>query len=206
MMHVGIRSKSILERLKSLPKMDVMFYEKPSRYFDLNKCTTPTITKCCMSSLVDAPSQHLYQYDHHLPLMDSYRIDKNSETYKSAIQSSRAQVKQLRNRLHLVHQGGGIAAVKRHQARNKMIARDRIDTLVDPGSPFLELSPLAGMHYYPDEDAKEDDEEMNVPSGSIVTGIGIIAGVPTMIVANDSTVKGGTYHAISEYFASIYSI
>ena len=56
------------------------------------------------------------------------------------------------------------------------------------------------------EDAKEADKEMNVPSGSIVTGIGIIAGVPTMIVANDSTVKGGTYHAISEYFAFIYSI
>ncbi len=79
-----------------------------------------------------------------------------------------------------------------------MLPRDRIDLLVDPGTPFMELSPLAGMYSYPDgEDVDGGDDQMNVPSASIVTGIGIVSGVPTMIVANDATVKGGTYHAIT---------
>ena len=63
------------------------------------------------------------------------------------------------------------------------------------GTPFLELSSLAGMYSYPDEENESD--LMNVPSASIVTGIGIISGVPTMIIANDATVKGGTYHSIT---------
>ena len=148
------------------------------------------IRKCCMSYLVDTPSYHIQEPGHKLPLLDLYSINKNAATYKSAIRLSSQQVVQLRNRLQLVRQGGGTAAVKKHQARNKMIARDRIDALVDPGSPFLELSSLAGMYSYPDDDTAEIEEEMNVPSGSIITGIGIITGVPTMIVANDATVKG----------------
>ena len=106
-----------------------------------------------------------------------------------------------------------------------MLPRDRIDALVDPGTPFLELSALAGMHSYPpsasasasansanstididsinnvqvlaDEGEDDGSGEMNVPSASIVTGIGVVCGVPTMIIANDATVKGGTYHAIT---------
>jgi 3-methylcrotonyl-CoA carboxylase beta subunit len=143
-----------------------------------------------MSSLVDTRPNHTQVSIHQLPLLDSYTINKNSEPYKSAIRLSNQQVVQLRNRLRLVRQGGGTASVKKHQARNKMVARDRIDALIDPGSPFLELSSLAGMYSYPDDDDAEIEEEMNVPSGSIVTGIGVITGVPTMIVANDATVKG----------------
>lgn len=108
---------------------------------------------------------------------------------------SKAQVEKLRARIELVSQGGGKGAVEKHLARNKMMPRDRIDTLVDDGTPFLELSPLAGMYSYPDDE--HQNKEMNVPSGSIVTGIGIVAGIPTMIIANDATVKGGTYHAIT---------
>ena len=74
-------------------------------------------------------------------------------------------------------------------ARNKMLPRQRIDKLLDPGSPFLELSPLAGGEGLYGSDV--------VPSGGIVTGVGVIQGQQCMIVANDATVKGGTYYPIT---------
>ena len=85
-----------------------------------------------------------------------------------------------------VLEGGGEKAIKKHKQRGKLLARERIDTLVDAGTPFLELSALAGHQMYGD-----------VPSGGIVTGIGRISGVDCMIVANDATVKGGTYYPIT---------
>lgn len=133
--------------------------------------------------------------DHRLPPLNSCSIDKSSHQYQSSIEVSKAQVDQLQKRLSLTIKGGGDEAVAKHLDRNKMMARERIDQLVDYGTPFLELSTLAGMYSYPDDDV--DSEEMNVPSGSIITGIGIINGIPTMIIANDATVKGGTYHAIT---------
>lgn len=89
----------------------------------------------------------------------------------------------LRSRIAQAAAGGGDDAVSRHRARGKMLARERIDALVDPGSPFLELSPLAAWELYGGE----------APSAGIVTGIGSVAGREVMIVANDATVKGGTY-------------
>ncbi|MBI4474488.1 MAG: methylcrotonoyl-CoA carboxylase [Acidobacteria bacterium] len=92
-------------------------------------------------------------------------------------------VADLRSRLDAVKKGGGEAAVKRHKERGKMFVRDRIDAVIDPDTPFLELSPLAANGMYDDE----------APAAGIVTGIGVIQGHQTMIVANDATVKGGTY-------------
>lgn len=69
-----------------------------------------------------------------------------------------------------------------------MLPRDRVTALIDPGTSFLELSPLAGHELYP---------EAEVPAGGIITGVGVIEGVTCMIVANDSTVKGGTYYPIT---------
>lgn len=86
-----------------------------------------------------------------------------------------------------IHKGGGERAQQRHKARNKLLARERIDQLVDPGAPFLELSTLAGHDMYGDW----------TPSGGVVTGIGRVRGVECMIVANDATVKGGTYYPIT---------
>ncbi|KAI8968915.1 methylcrotonoyl-CoA carboxylase beta chain [Mycotypha africana] len=83
--------------------------------------------------------------------------------------------------------GGGEAARKRHLSRKKMLPRDRINRLLDPNSPFLELSTLAGYQLYEDE----------VPAGGIITGIGRVNGVECMIVANDPTVKGGSYYPIT---------
>lgn len=79
--------------------------------------------------------------------------------------------------------GGGAASQERHKARGKLPARQRISLLLDPETPFLEVGQLAASGLYDDA----------VPSAGIVTGIGMIAGRPCMIMANDATVKGGTY-------------
>src|SRR5680860_699819 len=102
-------------------------------------------------------------------------------------------VEQLRERTARVWQGGSEAARKKHTDRGKMLARERIDTLLDPGSPFLELSPLAAYGMY-DERGEGD---FAVPSASVVTGIGRVEGRECVIVANDATVKGGTYYPIT---------
>ena len=102
----------------------------------------------------------------------------------------RELVDQLRERLAVVRQGGSESARRKHTDRGKLLVRDRIDALLDPGSPFLELSPLAAYGMY-------GDDEFAVPSASIVTGIGRVAGRECVIVANDATVKGGTYYPIT---------
>src|SRR3984957_18871015 len=92
---------------------------------------------------------------------------------------------ELRHRLGAAREGGGEALRRRHQARGKIPVRDRIDLLLDPGSPFLELSPLAADGLYGGE----------VPGAGIVTGIGRVQSLPCMLVANDATVKGGSFFA-----------
>ena len=96
-------------------------------------------------------------------------------------------VAELRERLALVRQGGDERARQRHLQRGKLLVRDRVDRLLDPGSAFLELSPLAAWDLYGER----------VPSAGIVTGIGRIAGRYCMVVANDATVKGGTYFPVT---------
>ena len=96
-------------------------------------------------------------------------------------------VAELRERTALVARGGGEKAVERHRSRGKLTARERIDLLVDPGTAFLELNALAAWELY-DGDA---------PSAGIVTGIGIVEGRQCVIVANDATVKGGSYYPLS---------
>ncbi len=101
-------------------------------------------------------------------------------------------VEELRTRTARVHQGGSEAARTKHTDRGKMLARDRVDRLLDPGSPFLELSPLAAYGMY-----GADGDDFAVPSASIVTGIGRIEGRECVVVANDATVKGGTYYPVT---------
>src|SRR3954454_15428060 len=99
----------------------------------------------------------------------------------------RELVAQLRERLAVVRQGGSESARRKHTDRGKLLVRDRVDRLLDPGSPFLELSALAATGMYDDA----------VPSAGIVTGIGRVAGREVVVVANDATVKGGTYYPIT---------
>src|SRR6266545_3690628 len=100
---------------------------------------------------------------------------------------NRALVADLRARLRDVQAGGGPDAVRRHRRRGKLLARERIARLTDPGAPFLELGALAAGGLYDGE----------APSAGIVTGIGTVAGREVMIVANDATVKGGTYYPLT---------
>ncbi|MBV9596172.1 MAG: methylcrotonoyl-CoA carboxylase [Chloroflexi bacterium] len=115
------------------------------------------------------------------------RVDPSSPEFTANREHNLALVADLRARLAQVKLGGGQEAVRRHVARGKLLARDRIDCLLDPDAPFLELSPLAANGMY-DDDA---------PAAGIVTGIGQLEGKQVAIVANDATVKGGTYYPIT---------
>mmetsp|Transcript_3371 Transcript_3371/g.8416 ORF Transcript_3371/g.8416 Transcript_3371/m.8416 type:complete len:567 (-) Transcript_3371:316-2016(-) len=120
------------------------------------------------------------------------RLDGTADTRSAAFEANAASMASLIARLRAVTsraaQGGGERAAKLHASRGKMLPRQRIEALVDPGAPFLELSALAGHEMYGAEE---------VPSGGIVTGIGMVASRQVMIVANDATVKGGTYYPIT---------
>lgn len=105
-----------------------------------------------------------------------------------------AMVENLRSKLRLMESGGGDVASARHKARGKLLARERIEALVDPGTPFLELSPLAG--YEGSGDVGEAGGG-GIAAGGVVAGIGRVEGLECMIVANDATVKGGTYFPIT---------
>ena len=101
-------------------------------------------------------------------------------------------VAELRERLARVRQGGSESARRKHTDRGKLLVRDRVDRLLDPGSPFLELSPLAAYGMY-----GSDGDDYAVPSAGVVGGIGRVAGRECVVVANDATVKGGTYYPMT---------
>ncbi|KFK30031.1 hypothetical protein AALP_AA7G208600 [Arabis alpina] len=114
-------------------------------------------------------------------------VDRNSEAFSSNSIAMEGILSELRSHIKKVLAGGGEEAVKRNRSRNKLLPRERIDKLLDPGSSFLELSQLAGHELY----------EEPLPSGGIITGIGPIHGHLCMFMANDPTVKGGTYYPIT---------
>ncbi|POM23411.1 Methylmalonyl-CoA carboxyltransferase 12S subunit [Actinomadura rubteroloni] len=115
------------------------------------------------------------------------RADPGSGAFKENAAHHEALVADLRERLDRAGRGGPERARERHVARGKLLPRDRVDTLLDPGSPFLELSPLAATGLYDDA----------APGAGIITGIGRIAGRECVVVANDATVKGGTYYPVT---------
>src|SRR5688572_19877697 len=105
----------------------------------------------------------------------------------------RELVDDLRARLARVRQGGSEAARKKHTDRGKLLVRDRVDRLLDPGSPFLELAPLAAYGMY----GGDRGDDFAVPSAGVVAGIGRVSGRECVVVANDATVKGGTYYPMT---------
>ena len=121
-----------------------------------------------------------------MPRIETH-LDVKGDEFRRNRDHMRELVADLDRRLERVRAGGGEAQVERHRARGKLLARERVEHLLDPGTAFLELCPLAGEGLYDDE----------APGGGIVTGIGPVAGLPCMIVANDATVKGGTYYPIT---------
>jgi 3-methylcrotonyl-CoA carboxylase beta subunit/propionyl-CoA carboxylase len=115
------------------------------------------------------------------------RIRTDSSEYTANRDRMTALVAQLRERLAQAREGGGARYLQRHREQGKLPVRERIDRLLDEGSPFLELSPLAAWEMYDNE----------APGAGIVTGIGRVASREVLIVANDATVKGGTYYPIT---------
>jgi 3-methylcrotonyl-CoA carboxylase beta subunit len=113
--------------------------------------------------------------------------DPTSDSFERNDKTHRALVADLRDHLRAAAAGGPEAARARHLARGKLLPRHRVDHLLDPGSPFLELSPLAALGMYGNE----------CPAAGIITGVGRVAGRRCVIVANDATVKGGTYYPIT---------
>ncbi|KAI9124088.1 hypothetical protein K1719_005388 [Acacia pycnantha] len=114
-------------------------------------------------------------------------IDRNSEAFATNSNSLANLISELQSQVAKVLSGGGAEAVRRNRSRNKLLPRERIDRLIDPGASFLELSQLAGHELYGEP----------LPSAGIVTGIGPVHGQLCMFVANDPTVKGGTYYPIT---------
>ncbi len=115
------------------------------------------------------------------------RLDTRSEEYRAAAAAMNALVADLREKTALVSRGGSEEARQKHLARGKLLARDRIDQLIDPGASFLELSPLAAWNLY----------RGDIASAGLVTGVGRVSGVECVIVANDATVKGGSYYPMT---------
>jgi 3-methylcrotonyl-CoA carboxylase beta subunit/propionyl-CoA carboxylase len=121
-----------------------------------------------------------------MDILESH-VDPASDLFKANTSRMEALVAELRDRTAIVRQGGGPKYLQRHREQGKLPARERVDRLLDRGSPFLELSPLAAWGLY-DDDA---------PAAGIVTGVGRVSGREVLIVANDATVKGGTYYPMT---------
>lgn len=117
----------------------------------------------------------------------SSQLNPRSESFQANASAMRALVVDLRTQFARVEQGGGEAARARHTARGKLLPRDRVQHLLDPGTPFLEIAPLAAHAMYGGE----------APGAGLIAGIGRVSGVDCMIVCNDATVKGGTYYPMS---------
>ncbi|MBM3460838.1 MAG: methylcrotonoyl-CoA carboxylase [Armatimonadetes bacterium] len=114
-------------------------------------------------------------------------VDTHGDAFRENAARMEALVAELRERLGVVGRGGGDEAVARHRKRNKLFARDRIERLLDPDTPFLEFSALAAWDMYGND----------APSAGVITGIGRVHGQECVVIANDATVKGGTYYPIT---------
>ena len=126
-----------------------------------------------------------------MPILET-QLNARSAEFQGNAAALRTVVDDLKAKLAQTALGGGNAARAKHTARGKLLPRDRVQMLLDPGTPFLELSPLAAMGMYPDRDGTD-----SAPCAGVVTGIGRVNGVDCMIVCNDATVKGGTYYPMT---------
>jgi 3-methylcrotonyl-CoA carboxylase beta subunit len=121
-----------------------------------------------------------------MPVIETV-IDRRSPAFQANTETMKGLIADLRTHAEAVSLGGGKASRDRHVSRGKLLPRDRVQALLDPGSPFLEIGQLAAHGMYGDE----------VPSAGIITGIGRVSGRECMIVVNDATVKGGTYYPLT---------
>ena len=115
------------------------------------------------------------------------RVNKADSDFQKRREHNLSLIETLRSRLDAVNLGGGDKYVERHRSRGKMLARERIENITDAGTAFLELSPLAAFELY----------DGRAHSAGIVTGIGMVHGKECLFVANDATVKGGSYYPMT---------
>ena len=126
-----------------------------------------------------------------MPVLDT-KLNARSADFVANAAAMQALVDDLNAKVNQAALGGGHAARAKHTARGKLLPRDRVSMLLDPGTPFLELSPLAAYGMYADKDGSD-----SAPAAGVITGIGRVSGVDCMIVCNDATVKGGTYYPLT---------
>ena len=126
-----------------------------------------------------------------MPVLAS-QLNPRSDDFKANAQAMQALVDDLRARQAQSALGGGAAARERHTARGKLLPRERVERLLDPGTPFLEIGALAALDMY-----KEKGGQDAAPSAGVIAGIGRVSGVECMVVCNDATVKGGTYYPMT---------
>jgi 3-methylcrotonyl-CoA carboxylase beta subunit len=120
------------------------------------------------------------------------KLNTRSAEFQANVVAMRAAVDDLRAKLVQTALGGGEAARAKHTARGKLLPRERVQMLLDPGTPFLEMSPLAALNMYPDRDGTD-----SAPCAGVITGLGRVSGVDCLIICNDATVKGGTYYPMT---------
>ena len=126
-----------------------------------------------------------------MPILET-QLSARAADFLTNAAAMRALVDDLRAKFDQVALGGGEVARTRHTARGKLLPRERVEMLLDPGTPFLELSPLAALGMYPDRDRSD-----SAPCAGLIAGIGRVSGVDCMVVCNDATVKGGTYYPMT---------
>jgi len=144
--------------------------------------TTPSVPLRAISTASTAP--------HHAATISVIKsnVDTASDEFRENFKRMAEAASKVQELTQRAQQGGSQKDRQRQLDRGKMLPRHRIRELIDPGTTFLELSPLAGYKLYPEAD---------VPAGGIITGVGVVEGVTCVIVANDSTVKGGSYFPIT---------
>ena len=120
------------------------------------------------------------------------QLNARSADFQANAAAMRAVVDDLKAQIEKATLGGGEAARAKHTGRGKLLPRDRVQMLLDPGTPFLELSPLAALGLYPYRDGTD-----SAPCAGVITGIGRVSGVDCLIICNDATVKGGTYYPMT---------
>ena len=126
-----------------------------------------------------------------MPVLES-KLNPRSAYFQTNASAMRALVADLNTQIAKAQDGGGTAARAKHTARGKLLPRERVQMLLDPGTPFLELSPLAALGLYPDRDGSD-----SAPCAGLIAGIGRVSGVDCMVLCNDATVKGGTYYPMT---------
>lgn len=154
------------------------------RQFTRQRSTQPQTTTTTTRGVANLAPPHQAHAISRLPT----NVDPSSEEFKENERQMGEVMNKMQELARKIQLGGSEKARQKHIARKKMLPRDRVTALIDPGTTFLELSQFAGYELYP---------EAEVPAGGIITGVGIVEGVTCVIIANDSTVKGGTYYPIT---------